>query len=289
MVLGSPGCRGMPSLLLQDTRDAADEDEAEECICRVPLQESEEHLCIGRHKLPSHQSNAHDQRSHSGGPHIVHWLEVLGEGQLPVLGLQGVATPLVPGRGDDARQRDGEAERERVAQGAGRVDQGNDLRAAEAARPAVHDVARHRGHIRLVEQAELDLPAHALAEAVVRHRQHHGAEEQAVDDAARGAGQGREGEEHVDDLEGGELQHVGGEGSQEEVGDEGEVDLLERLAEGHALHQQAVHEGLRAGREHGSHESRRSTLRRCADDLRDEGGLHEARVFTGDGNDRKTR
>mmetsp|Transcript_70734 Transcript_70734/g.160657 ORF Transcript_70734/g.160657 Transcript_70734/m.160657 type:complete len:370 (-) Transcript_70734:8-1117(-) len=272
------------SLLL---RDAGDDDSRKHNgntrVERVPLQKAKQHLGVRSHEHARGQRNAHDRCSHSGGPHVVDRLEVLGEWQLAVLRLQSVSAPLVARGGDDAREEDGEAEGAGLGKRRLRRKLAREHGAHEAAGPAVDDVASDGGDVGLVQESGVDVPAHALAEAVVGDREHDGAEEPAVDDTAHGAREGREAEHHVDDLEDRELQHVRGEGREEELRHHVKRDLAHGRAEGHALHQEAVHDGLRACRENCSHHGRRGALRRGANDLGEEavlGRLLRGRVLS---------
>eukprot|EP00415_Alexandrium_ostenfeldii_P001386 UN1386 len=238
-------CFSSASLLLEKSRDDPAEDQNEDRVHHVFLCNRKQHLCVGRHELASHEGNPHDQGTHSSGPCVVDRLEVLGKGELPVLRLQREAAPLVSRRGDDARRGDGEAKHKRLGNGILRLEHGHHPESDKAARPSVHNVASHRWDVGLVEQRRLNLPPHALPEAVVGDRQHHGAEQPAIDDATHRSGQGGEREHDVDDLKGRKLQHVCGEGRQEEVRDKLEGDIIVCLTKSHALHEQAVHQGLR--------------------------------------------
>eukprot|EP00438_Fugacium_kawagutii_P033173 Skav231901 [mRNA] locus=scaffold960:209259:223730:+ [translate_table: standard] len=240
---------------------------------RVQLHEREGLLGIRRHKSADEQGDAHDGGTNACRSSIVDWLEVLREGQLLVLWLQGVSSPLVARRRQDAGCPDHEGEHEGLLGEALWLEDEHRQGIHEASSPAVDDVAHHGGDVCLIQIAETaDLPAHALAESVVGDGQHDCAEEEAADESAHTRAEGGEGHRHVDDLEDRELQHVGWEGGEEEVGDQLHVHLLHCLAHRHALHQQSVDQRFADGGQNGSHECRSGTLSSGRKDLAKEVG-----------------
>mmetsp|Transcript_11693 Transcript_11693/g.14656 ORF Transcript_11693/g.14656 Transcript_11693/m.14656 type:complete len:218 (-) Transcript_11693:8-661(-) len=138
---------------------------------------------------------------------------------------------------------------------------------SKSACPAIQNVTGHGGNISLVEQSWFDLPSHALSEAVVGHRQHDGAEEPTAHQTTNSRRQGSEGHGPVDHLEDWELQHVGGEGGQKELGHVCNVDIIQCRRDGHSLHQQSVHNWLTHGRQDGCHKGCGTPLSRSSKDL----------------------
>mmetsp|Transcript_63762 Transcript_63762/g.149764 ORF Transcript_63762/g.149764 Transcript_63762/m.149764 type:complete len:264 (+) Transcript_63762:196-987(+) len=212
------------------------EDDNKETGHRMSLQVREGRLGKGGDQSADEEGDAHDGGADACGSGVVDGLEVLAEGELLVLRLQSVATPLVAGRGDNACGPDHKGEHESLLREGLRLEDARHCHGNKTTSPAIEDIADNSWHVGLVQKGRLDLPAHALSEAVVRHRQHGCAEKEATDRPAQACAHRRKGHRHVDDLKNRELQHVGGEGRQEKVGDELEIHLLQGLGDRHALH-----------------------------------------------------
>mmetsp|Transcript_27715 Transcript_27715/g.38935 ORF Transcript_27715/g.38935 Transcript_27715/m.38935 type:complete len:249 (-) Transcript_27715:91-837(-) len=247
----------------------------------MALQVSEGRLGKRRDQPADEQGDTHDRSTDASGTSVIDGLEVLTEGELLVLGLQRVATPLVAGGGDDASGPDHKRKHEGILEEGLRLEHLSQGDTNEAAGPAIENVADDRGQVGLVKEGRLDLPSHALAEAVVGDRQHGGAEQEPTDGAAQASADGCERHGHVDDLENRELQHVGREGGQEEVSHELEIHLLQCLANRHSLDEKAIHQRLSHGGENGGHEGSGGTLSTGSEDLAkevggrgDSGGCH---------------
>mmetsp|Transcript_33946 Transcript_33946/g.76213 ORF Transcript_33946/g.76213 Transcript_33946/m.76213 type:complete len:326 (+) Transcript_33946:194-1171(+) len=246
------------------------EDDNKETGHRMSLQVREGRLGKGGDQSADEEGDAHDGGADACGSGVVDGLEVLAEGELLVLRLQSVATPLVAGRGDNACGPDHKGEHESLLREGLRLEDARHCHGNKTTSPAVEDIADNSWHVGLVQKGRLDLPAHALAEPVVGDRQHGGAEQEATDGSTQARAEGSEGHRHVDDLKNRELQHVGGEGRQEEVGDELEIHLLHGLRHSHPLHQEAVHQRLANCRQDRRHESCSCTLSAGSEDLAEE-------------------
>merc|ERR1719401_2816939 len=126
-----------PGSLGERTENKHDSHQRTKADEHMLLEVAEEHLSVRSHQHAHHESNAHDRGPNSRGAHIVHRFEVLSKGQLPVLRLKRVASPLIAWGGDDASCKDSDAEDAGLRKESLRSHGAAQRTAHEAPRPAI--------------------------------------------------------------------------------------------------------------------------------------------------------
>mmetsp|Transcript_129187 Transcript_129187/g.313843 ORF Transcript_129187/g.313843 Transcript_129187/m.313843 type:complete len:293 (-) Transcript_129187:38-916(-) len=246
-----------------------DQEVAHWVLPEVLLERGHELLHLRRGQCSDAEADAHDQGTHAGTAHKLDGLEEGAERLAPVGRLEAVSPELVSGRREHARGDHGGKhidEAPEVRGGKGRVqadEEGRDL----VAHDAVQDVSKDRWRVGLVEVGGRDRQVHGLPESVVRDRQGDRAEDRAQCGPPRCRRQVHALHDDVRRLKEGELDEVGGQGRVQVALDLRRIQLFDRLAERHAVHQQVVDHGLRHGAQGGRHHGPHGALG---------GGAHDA-------------